>query len=115
MQLAGRIICYLKAKEAGNLMEIEFLLRGGGTASHRCGNSTCITADHLCVETKAVNESRKECQKHFYVLTEIDYTTYILPPNNTCIHTPPCIYMTEEREALMLAPSAEDIEGMERA
>jgi len=28
MQLAGRIICYLKAKEAGNLMEIEFLLRG---------------------------------------------------------------------------------------
>ena len=41
MQLAGRIICYLKAKEAGNQAEIDFLLRGGGTASHRCGKSIC--------------------------------------------------------------------------
>jgi len=109
MQLAGRIICYLKAKEAGNQAEIDFLLRGGGTSSHRCGKSICLTPDHLCVESKPVNESRKECQKHFYVLTEIEYTKYLLPPNHTCPHHPPCILMSEEREASMLELTQEDV------
>jgi len=109
MQLAGRIICYLKARETGNQTEIDFLLRGGGTASHRCGKSVCLTPDHLCVESKPMNESRKECQKHFYVLTEIDYTQYLLAPNHTCNHLPPCILMSEEREAMMLALSEDDL------
>jgi len=104
-QLAHRIVAFLNAPAD----QVELLLRGhderglGYQASHLCGIANCILPAHIVVESKAINESRKDCHAHITVKTEIDGAVYILPPNQPCPHQPQCIWQVEEREALLSA------------
>jgi len=105
-QLAHRIVAFLNCAAD----QVELLLRGqdseaqGYYASHLCGIANCINPQHIVVETRAENEARKSCHQHVVVRTEIDSTSYILPPNRSCPHQPQCFWQIEDREAM---PSAD--------
>lgn len=96
-QLAHRIVCYLH-KPAG---DVDRLLHHGYHASHLCHQPTCINPDHLVVESKALNELRKECRPKMHVRCFIDGRAFVLP-DTACPHVPHCIIAEVERVTVAL-------------
>lgn len=60
--------------------------------SHLCGMPNCIEPDHLVVEPKALNESRKICQKDLFIsvitINNVDFQIY---SKSKCTHEVHCV------------------------
>ncbi|KAK9357090.1 zinc-binding loop region of homing endonuclease-domain-containing protein [Lipomyces starkeyi] len=93
-QLAHRIICYLTKCDN----DVYNLLYKGYHASHLCHQPICINPDHLVIESKEANESRKICSAKVHVQASINGIGYLLAAEE-CRHSPPCIIRLESRTA----------------
>jgi len=96
-QLAHRVACYIYK----SAVEVQRMLYGNHHASHLCANERCINPDHLVIEPKAMNESRKECSSKLHIVTTIQDQQYILPAK-ACTHVPACLIKAEQRDAIKL-------------
>jgi len=64
-------------------------------ASHLCGTRDCFNGDHIVVESKELNESRKECQTHpYFVYMEFELSDGRIVRQEgdyICKHEPSCM------------------------
>lgn len=75
----------------------------GDHASHQCHNPRCLNPDHLIVETKAMNEARKDCAMRVLVYTVIGGVKYELQPKACNCQGAKCIITkVEERVAVVV-------------
>ncbi|KAK9361123.1 zinc-binding loop region of homing endonuclease-domain-containing protein [Lipomyces starkeyi] len=100
---AHRVVCYLTKSED----DVYNLLYRGYEASHLCHHRTCINPDHLVVETRQANLSRKVCAVTFDVETRVNGRLYILKAEE-CPHSPRCVIILETRAAVECAHSLVD-------
>ncbi|KAK9361124.1 zinc-binding loop region of homing endonuclease-domain-containing protein [Lipomyces starkeyi] len=94
-QRACRVVCYLTKSED----DVYNLLYGDYEASHLCHQPTCINPDHLVVETRQANLSRKICAVKFDLKTRINGRDYILKAEE-CPHSPRCVIILKTRAAV---------------
>lgn len=68
-------------------------LLAGDHASHLCGEPACVNPDHLVVEDKITNESRKSCQKNFSfgLITIGDKRLRVEVGADRCYHAVKCV------------------------
>jgi hypothetical protein len=68
-------------------------LLAGEHASHLCGEAACVNPDHIVVESKDSNESRKYCQKDFFTgfITIGNKEVRVDVGTNVCSHAVSCV------------------------
>lgn len=64
------------------------------TISHLCGTRNCCNADHLVLETKAINDERTHCHFCLRNLDSNEARNYFLA-HNGCRHVPQCTTLAQ--------------------